>query len=37
MVNSENWDWECKENLVADTSKWKSQIEVIEIPEDLQP
>ena len=27
MVNSESWDWECKEKLVADTTKWKNQFE----------
>ena len=27
MVNSEKWDWESKEKVVADTSKWKEQYE----------
>lgn len=27
MANSENWDWETKEKLVADTAKWKEQFE----------
>ena len=27
MVNSESWDWEIANKMVADTSKWKSQFE----------
>jgi len=27
MVNSEKWDWESKEKVLADTSKWKEQYE----------